>query len=63
MWKSTLKHYHAEKNFRQTTRRKSRNLNLQMDEFLPLGGISGLFALNIFWGLPFILDLKVKNIL
>ena len=39
-----------------------RNLILYMDDFLPLGSISELFALNEFCRLLFILDFIVKNI-
>ena len=37
-------------------------LTLQMDDFLPLGGISGLFTLNEFERTGFLLHFIVKNI-
>ena len=37
-------------------------MTLQMDDFLPLGGISGLFTLNEFERTGFLLHFIVKNI-
>ena len=60
--KSTLKRYHAKKNSVKPHNKNLQNLTLQMDDFLPLGGIFGLFRLNEFWRLASILDFIVKNI-
>ena len=57
-----MKFYHAEKISVKPHNKNLRNLILQMDDFLTLGGISGLFALNEILRLQLILNLIVKKL-
>ena len=61
VWKSTLKCCHGEKNSVKSHNKNLQNLLLQMDDFLPLAGISGLFTYNEFCSQEFILEFIVKN--
>ena len=61
VWKSTLKRYHAQKFSVKPHTKIMLNLLLQMHDVLPLGGIFGSFALNIFWSLVSMLEFIVNN--
>ena len=62
VWKSTPKRYHSKKISVKSHNKNLWKSTLQMHDFLVLRGISGLFTLNEFWRIGFILDFIEKNI-